>query len=166
MWPGSTGEAPPRKTARRGSRARSCMAAAVVVAQPRPRRIAVRTGTVAADTDCCSAPVQGRLAADKGRPAGKGPTVDMDTGTGKDIRGRPRHQWARNPASLNSCPVYPFACPSASLQLYKVLKIIENNAVIIEVCFLRKINNDITAICLFSLCINKTTMTYFLSYLI
>jgi len=115
---------------------------AVVVAQPRPRRIAVRTGTAVADMDCRSAPAQGRLAAGKSRLAGKGSTVDMDTGTGKDIRGRPRHRWARSPASLNSCPVCPFACPSASLQLYKVLKIIENNAVITIVCFLRKINND------------------------
>lgn len=141
MWPGSTGEAPLRTAARRGSRARSCTAA-VVVAQPRPRRIAVRTGTAAADTDCRSAPARGRSAAGKGRPAGKGPTVDMDTGTGKDIRGRPHHRLARSPASLNSCPVCPYACPSASLQLYKVLKIIENNAVIIVVCFSRKINND------------------------
>jgi len=123
VWPDNTAEALLHMVARRGSMVRSCTVAVV----PRPRRIAVRTGTAAADTGCRSAPAQGRLAASKDHLVDKGLTVDKDMGTGKDIRVRPRHQWAHSPANLKSCPVFPFACPSSSLQWYKVLKIIENN---------------------------------------
>lgn len=96
----------------------------------RPRRIVVHTGTAAAGTGFRSALAQGRPAEDKGRlQVGKGPMVGKGTGTGMDIRERPLRLWARSPVRPNSCPVCPFACPSASLRWYKVLKIMENNEI-------------------------------------
>jgi len=108
-----------------GSRVRSC----TVVVVPRPRRIAVRTGTAAAGTDCRLALEPGHPVADKDRLVGKGPMVGKGTGMDTDIRDPPRRLWARSPVRPNSCLVCPYACPSASLRWYKVLKIMENNEV-------------------------------------
>lgn len=125
--PGSTVVVVVRRTVvRRGSKARSCTTAVVVVV-PRQRSIVVRTGSAAADTGCRLAASKGQPVGkvptvDKARSLGKGPMVDKGTGTGTDIRDRPRRLWARSPARPNSCLVCPFACPSASLQWYKVLK--------------------------------------------
>lgn len=110
------------------------MAAAAAVTVPpgstadstEPSAVLRRQSGTAARTDSVAWACTGRRSAPEPGFQVVGPPADTGTGTRDTNTGiryqRPGRLSARSPARPNRRPVCPCACPTSSLQLYKVLK--------------------------------------------